>query len=153
MAGQSLNLDSSDLETAAAKARAQAARIRDCADRMRTASGTASASGGRIEVSVDGFGTPTELHVEPDLVAPPQDERAADSGRERRAARIGDLVVDAYAAAAADLARRHGDLLAQMLPGVAQDEVPAGEPRASGNNDGGFAHAGPDHRGGRTRWH
>jgi len=141
------------LEIAAADARGQADRIRDCEQRMRAAAGTGRAADGRIEVSVDGFGTPTDLRVGPDLLASPQAERAADVGREQRARRIGELVVEACAAAAADLARRHGEILEQMLPAAAEDQVPGDEPRASGEEDSGAVDAAPDHRGGSTAWH
>lgn len=135
------------LDRAVGDARARAERIRECVDAMRGAVGTGSAGGGRVQASVDGFGTPTRLHVGPELLT------SAQEGTRTRAQRIGELVVEACAAAADDLARRHGGIVASMLPGAAEDLVPGDGPRAPGNDENGAAAAAHDDRGGNAIWH
>lgn len=153
MAEQSVTTGDPATETAVAAAREQAARIRECADRMRAATGTGSAAGGRIEASVDGFAAPSDLWIGPELVDPAGTVPRAGSNRRERAGRIGELVAEAFAEAAADLARRQGGILAQALPEAAGDQAVGEQDRSPGRDDSGAVDAAPDYRGGRARWH
>ncbi|WP_182349034.1 hypothetical protein [Tomitella gaofuii] len=95
MAEQGMTMENGDdLAVAVDNAWNQVERLRRCAEQMRAAVGTGSSADGSVEADVDGLGMPVGLRLHGDV-------------RPVRGPELGARVVEAFAAASHDLARRH----------------------------------------------
>ncbi|QDQ98345.1 hypothetical protein [Tomitella fengzijianii] len=95
MADQGMTVESGDgMAAAVESAWTQVERLRGCAEQMRAAVGTGSSADGSVEAEVDGLGMPAALRLHEEV-------------RALRGPELGARVVEAFAAASHDLARRH----------------------------------------------
>ncbi|GAA4820740.1 hypothetical protein [Tomitella cavernea] len=102
MAEQDLTLENSDdLAAAVEGAWTQVEHLRRCAERMRAAVGTGCSADGSVEADVDGLGVPAGLRLHGDV-------------RPVRGCDLGARVVEAFAAASHDLARRHREVQVEL---------------------------------------
>lgn len=105
MAGQSVTAGeggvtggAGDSEEAVRRARSALERVRACSEAMRDCAGTGRSADGVAEASVDGLGTPVALRL-----------RRGAGGM--RGTDVGDSVVEAFSAAAQQVALQHRALL------------------------------------------